>query len=48
MLQGKIESISNEELVAAVKDMAEQNILAYYGDLTKDRFSVKLAGRGIN
>lgn len=46
--EGKLDSISQDELVTVVKDMAEQNILAHYGDLSKDKFTVRLAGRGTN
>lgn len=44
--EGKIESISQDELVTVVKDLTEQNILSHYGDLTREKYTVRLAGRG--
>jgi hypothetical protein len=45
--EGKLESLSHEELLAAVTNMVEQGILTKFGD-SKDKYTVKLAIRGHN
>lgn len=48
MTQGKIESIASDEMRVVIKDFSEQGILVTFGDMSKDRYTIKLAARAMN